>query len=94
MIIGGGCTVDQNQGAQERPKTYVYIPFRWNFWAPLRPFWIFEVFIEGEGVLRSKNFLLKVDRNAQQGCKNALNFLTPDIAILNLPNVFLQKFRD
>ena len=21
MIIGGGCTVDQNQGAQERPKT-------------------------------------------------------------------------
>ena len=25
-----------------------------------------------------------------QGCKNALNFLTPDKAILNLPNVFLQ----
>ena len=25
-----------------------------------------------------------------QGYKNTLNFLTPDIVILNLPNVFLQ----
>ena len=27
-----------------------------------------------------------------QGYKNALNFLTPDIAIQNLPNTFLQEF--
>ena len=26
----------------------------------------------------------------EQGCKNASNFLTPNIAILSLPNVFLQ----
>ena len=26
----------------------------------------------------------------KQGCKNELNFLTPDKAILNLPNTFLQ----
>ena len=30
------------------------------------------------------------DECGYQGCKNALNFLTPNISILNLPNAFLQ----
>ena len=36
----------------------------------------------------------KIMQVQKQGCKNMLSFLTPDIAILNLPNTFLQYFRD
>ena len=48
------------------------------------------------GVLILKLISNNEERNYKiaQGCKNAMNFLTPDIATKNLPNTFLHNFRE